>query len=516
MSKCMDYNEKLEKIKSDHRKLLEIAMESIAENGQELGDKIHAIFNCIEYDEKQANKYKALLDAKYTIENLVNMILNATTPEEIIKIRESLNYYINKIKKEMVSRNLSDDMITSYQRQASYLRKDIAKSIRILKRENNIDSIEGLIMLSDVVIPDDDQTLKKMIRNEMKFNDYYLKPRKVKIPKDGQSIDSPDEEPKKNDNQTIVQNTDYFDLSKRLDETFAILENPKDDGLEIHDIEEAFKPLLSDREIHENVEKNYDAFEGLKTKTIDNSSKYASEKDFLYAMANRFPNIINVLYGYFYTASKESAAQIIKEKNKMDYYNSIYADMKRFLYAVTVCLIAVMPFAFPIFIKEAYADAYVYIPIIMIATYFANLSSFYGGIFGAFKKTNIMGITTFIAAGINLVVDLALVKSLGIYAACISTLVADLIVYYYRKIKLKKLIRLREVKILGPTIILIIVCLAYYIKYIPGVSETVYWIINVFTLIISVAYSYAINRRFFKTIGNKIKNKFRKKNREDN
>ena len=288
MSKCMDYNEKLEKIKSDHRKLLEIAMESIAENGQELGDKIHAIFNCIEYDEKQANKYKALLDAKYTIENLVNMILNATTPEEIIKIRESLNYYINKIKKEMVSRNLSDDMITSYQRQASYLRKDIAKSIRILKRENNIDSIEGLIMLSDVVIPDDDQTLKKMIRNEMKFNDYYLKPRKVKIPKDGQSIDSPDEEPKKNDNQTIVQNTDYFDLSKRLDETFAILENPKDDGLEIHDIEEAFKPLLSDREIHENVEKNYDAFEGLKTKTIDNSSKYASEKDFLYAMANRY------------------------------------------------------------------------------------------------------------------------------------------------------------------------------------------------------------------------------------
>ena len=131
----------------------------------------------------------------------------------------------------------------------------------------------------------------------------------------------------------------------------------------------------------------------------------------IYAMANKFPNIINVLYGYFYTAWKESAAKIVKEDNKNQYYNSIYHDAKRFLYAVTICLIAVMPFAFPIFINEAYDEAYVYIPIVMIATYYSNLSSFYGGIFSAYKDTKIMGTTTIVAAVINLVIDLLLVNS---------------------------------------------------------------------------------------------------------
>ena len=172
------------------------------------------------------------------------------------------------------------------------------------------------------------------------------------------------------------------------------------------------------------------------------------EANGIYAMANRFPNIINVLYGYFYTAWKESAAKIIKDENKAKYYNTIYQDVKKFLYAVTICLISSMPFVFPIFINKAYDDAYVYIPIIMIATYYSNISSFYGGIFGAYKETKIMGITTFVAAAINLVIDLALVMNFEIYAACFSTLVADLIVYYYRKIKLRKYIKLKETKIL--------------------------------------------------------------------
>jgi O-antigen/teichoic acid export membrane protein len=229
----------------------------------------------------------------------------------------------------------------------------------------------------------------------------------------------------------------------------------------------------------------------------------------IYAMANKFPNIINVLYGYFYTAWKESAARIIKEENSKEYYNTIYHDTKRFLYAVTICLIAVMPFVFPIFINEAYAEAYIYIPIIMIATYYANLSSFYGGIFGAYKQTKIMGTTTLVAAGINLVIDLIFVMQFKIYAACISTLVADMIIYFYRREKIKKYIKLKELKWQGPAILLVIICLAYYIKYIPNINMAFYWIINVITLILAISYSIANNYEFLKAGVVKIKGKIR-------
>ena len=238
----------------------------------------------------------------------------------------------------------------------------------------------------------------------------------------------------------------------------------------------------------------------------------------IYAMANKFPNIINVLYGYFYTAWKESAAKIVKEDNKNQYYNSIYHDAKRFLYAVTICLIAVMPFAFPIFINEAYNEAYVYIPIVMIATYYSNLSSFYGGIFSAYKDTKIMGTTTIIAAVINLVIDLLLVNTLKIYAACFSTLIANLIVYFYRKKKLKKYLKLKELKWQGPMLFLALICLAYYAKYIPGVGNNtvLLWTINVISLLIAVLYSLLNNWKFIKGIVNTIKGKFSRANENQN
>lgn len=227
----------------------------------------------------------------------------------------------------------------------------------------------------------------------------------------------------------------------------------------------------------------------------------------IYAMANKFPNVINVLYGYFYQAWKESAARIYKEEDKEAYYDSIYRDIKRFLFAITVCMIAVLPFAFPILIKSDYRECYVYMPIIMIATYFANLSSFYGGIFSAFKETKIMGITTFIAALINLVIDLVFVKRFEIFAACFSTLVADVLIYFYRKNKLKQYMKLKEVKWLGPTIVMTLVVIGYYLRDVFHASNVVYYVFNTFTLILAVSYSIANNYRFMKSIMNKVTGK---------
>lgn len=233
----------------------------------------------------------------------------------------------------------------------------------------------------------------------------------------------------------------------------------------------------------------------------------------IYAMASKFPNIISVVYGYFYTAWKESAARILKEDNKNEYYNSIYHDAKRFLYAITICLIAVMPFVFPIFINETYDEAYIYIPIIMIATYYSNLSSFYGGIFSAYKDTKIMGSTTIVAAILNIIIMIVFVNKFEIYAACFSMLIANLIVYFYRKKKLKKYIKLKELKWKGPMLFLTIICLAYYAKYFPAVGENpvLLWGINILSLLIAILYSLANNWRFIKgTLGvvlEKIKRK---------
>ena len=118
-----------------------------------------------------------------------------------------------------------------------------------------------------------------------------------------------------------------------------------------------------------------------------------------------------------------------------------------------------------------------------------------------------MGITTLVAATINLVIDLAFVKRFEIYAACLSTLIADLIVYYYRRYKLRQYIKLKEPRMDGPAVIMLFVCITYYLKYVPNISSVIYWILSALSLIISIAYSILLNYRALMKVNIKIKEK---------
>lgn len=225
----------------------------------------------------------------------------------------------------------------------------------------------------------------------------------------------------------------------------------------------------------------------------------------VYSIANRFPSIISTFYSFFSTAWKESAARILKDDNKTQYYNSIYKDMKNFLKAITIGLIAVMPFAFKILINSNYNDAYIYIPILTIGIYYANMSNFYGGIFTAYKNTKIMGYTTVVGAVINIGINLIFMKIFpqnGILIATMSTVISTLIVYIYRRIKLRKYIKLKEKFNVVYWILLAITLISYYIGNM---------VLDVVVVLVVVVYCYLTNRNFIFGILDGAKAKFIKK-----
>lgn len=216
-----------------------------------------------------------------------------------------------------------------------------------------------------------------------------------------------------------------------------------------------------------------------------------AEANGIYSIANKFPNIIYTFYGFFSTAWKESAAKILKEDNKSKYYNSIYKDIKFFLKAIVLGLIAVMPFAFSIFIDDSYKEAYIYIPILVLSIYYTNMSNFYGGIFTAFKNTKIMGSTTVLAAIINIGINIIFIPKFGIYATVFSTLISNVIVFAYRRYKLREYIKLKEKFNYVFWILLVITIITYYI------NNT---IVNVIVFVIVLIYCIITNMNFIKRI----------------
>ena len=221
----------------------------------------------------------------------------------------------------------------------------------------------------------------------------------------------------------------------------------------------------------------------------------------IYSIANKFPNIIYTCYGFFSTAWKESAARILKEDNKKAYYNSIYKDVKVFLKAIVLGLIAIMPLVFSRLVNYSYNEAYLYIPILTLSIYYTNMSNFYGGIFTAYKNTKIMGSTTVAAAIINIVINIIFIPKFGIYAASFSTLISNLIVFVYRRYKLKEYIVLKEKFNYVFWILLVATLITYYKNNL---------IANIIMFIIVLAYCIFTNMSFLKKIAEPVINKFKK------
>lgn len=218
----------------------------------------------------------------------------------------------------------------------------------------------------------------------------------------------------------------------------------------------------------------------------------------IYSMANKFPSFMDTIYGFFYTAWKESSAKALKDEDSTEFYNNIYNVLKRFLEAIIIGIIAYLPFIFSLLIKNDFGEAYKYIPPLLVSMYFSNMSGFLGGIFSAYKNTKIMGTTTIIAAIINFGLDLLLIKFIGIWAGIVSTCVSTVIVYVLRARKIKQYICIKDLFNVGMYPILIIVCCIYYCNN---------FAIQILGAIIATIYCAYINKDIMIAFIRKIKNR---------
>lgn len=211
---------------------------------------------------------------------------------------------------------------------------------------------------------------------------------------------------------------------------------------------------------------------------------------------------MDTIYGFFYQSWKESSARIIGsgEDSRDKFYNSVYYYLKNFMYAIVLVMMAFMPLAFRLLINSNYYEALFYVPILLIGTYFSNVSGFYGGIFTAYKDTKIMGTTTLVAAVINLAVNLTLISFIGIYAAAISTLIANFVIYIYRKSKVKKYIVLWETpkKSVLAILITVIILILFY-------SENIFC--TIIACILALIYAWTTNQKIISSIILHLKNK---------
>ena len=163
----------------------------------------------------------------------------------------------------------------------------------------------------------------------------------------------------------------------------------------------------------------------------------------VYAVANKIPTLLNLAQSTFTMAWQENASIVSKDEDASEYYSSMFRIMFDLMAGFFGLLISVTPLLFKLLIRGDYNEAYIHIPILFVAMFFFSMSTFLGGIYVAYMKSKSVGVTTALAAILNLIVDIGTIKWIGLYAASGSTLVSYMFLFFFRIIDVQKIVRVK-------------------------------------------------------------------------
>ena len=163
----------------------------------------------------------------------------------------------------------------------------------------------------------------------------------------------------------------------------------------------------------------------------------------IYALANKIPSLCTSIFSVFGISWQQSIVEHIEKGEWKTYASHVYNQALRVLLTICSGILSVTFFLYSYIFDAKYASGIPYTPVLLTAAIFASIMQFFGGIQIALKKTLENGITTVTGAVVNLAIDLILIRFVGLYAAAVSTLAANMVTANLRQYRLKKIIRFR-------------------------------------------------------------------------
>ena len=219
----------------------------------------------------------------------------------------------------------------------------------------------------------------------------------------------------------------------------------------------------------------------------------------LLAAANKFPGVYSSIYGIFNLSWIENISLHINDKDIKTYFNKMFNIMLSFFASIALGLIASMPFIYPIMINKKFNGGYNIIPILVLGSLFFVIVSMTAVIYTANKDTKEIANTSIIAAIINIISHLALIKFIGLYAAAVSTFLAYFVMAIYRLIDVGDkyfAVRLNKTNSKRVVLMSLIIMVCYYINN---------FYLNIASLLLTILFAWKINKKSLNIIIKMIK-----------
>lgn len=185
----------------------------------------------------------------------------------------------------------------------------------------------------------------------------------------------------------------------------------------------------------------------------------------IFSVAARFSIIMTTVATCFTMAWQELVYSKGNDTDRTSFYSKASDYYLKFLLFALIILIPSIKIAFPLLVKPAYNAAFYLVPLNLLASVASILSSFYGNIFSAEKKTKIIFAAAFGAAIVNVCLLHLLIGKLGAQAANISLFCGFMTDIFIKVFALKRQVKLKiDYAFLGIGSLLFIASFCIYLK----------------------------------------------------
>lgn len=219
----------------------------------------------------------------------------------------------------------------------------------------------------------------------------------------------------------------------------------------------------------------------------------------IYAVSNKFSSILMQIFNIFNLSWTESASLHINDEDKNEFFSGVFNKTLKYSLVVCLLIIVALPFLFNILISQSYSEAYIYIPILLVGMIFNIIVSFLGSIYVAKKLTKEVAKTSFGAGVLNILINVFLVKYIGIFAATISTVLAFLIMSIFRIVDVQKYVKLK-INFKEFSIVLLLFLISLLLYYFNNT------LISAIYLVLVIIYVFIDNKNYINLILKKVKN----------
>ncbi|MBR5091204.1 MAG: oligosaccharide flippase family protein [Ruminiclostridium sp.] len=152
----------------------------------------------------------------------------------------------------------------------------------------------------------------------------------------------------------------------------------------------------------------------------------------IYKAASRFPSMISIFSGIFSQAWNMSAITENNSDTIGKFYTNVFDIFQSTVYVIAAALLLIIKPLILIFCDEAFYEAYLATPFIILSVVYTCFSTFMGSVYVASRKTMRSLVTAAIGAAANIGMNIIMINLWGIYGATFASFLSFVIVFAVR------------------------------------------------------------------------------------